>query len=66
MNNFDSDKHVVVKIILEDNKEYFIEDYEDISCSHKPNFIVLNSINKDKFIKSLKQVIHIPRECNYL
>ena len=29
-------------------KEYFIEDYEDISCFHKPNFIILNRCVKHK------------------
>jgi hypothetical protein len=66
MKSFDSEKEVVAKMILEDDKKYFIEEYEDLSTfSNSTDFIVMNSINnenKDKFIKSLKTRVTIP-EC---
>jgi hypothetical protein len=58
--NFSNDKHIIIKLIFDKNKLYFVERNQNISIRY-PNFTIIQNIESvDNFINNLGPFIPIP------
>jgi len=57
---FSNDKHIIIKLIFDNNKAYFVEANQNISVKY-PNFVVIQNISSvDDFINNLEPFVPIP------